>query len=79
MERIEKLLRKLSPQERKRVEGCIKQVLAGTFDKLDLKKLKGYRDFYRVRTGSIRIIFSRRDDETRIATIERRGDNTYDL
>ena len=78
MERIEKFLRKLSRQERERVAECIGHILTGTFDQLDLKKLKGHRDFYRVRAGSIRIIFSQKDGETRIVAIERRGNTTYD-
>lgn len=79
MERIEKFLRKLSRDERARVEKCVAQILANTFERLDLKKLKGHRDFYRVRTGSIRIIFSHRDSTVRIVAIERRGDTTYDI
>ena len=78
MERIEKFLRKLSGQERERVSECIGHILAGTLDQLDLKKLKGYTDFYRVSTGSIRIIFSQKDGEIRIVVIERKTDNTYD-
>lgn len=77
MERIEKFLRKLSRQERERVAECIRAILAGTFDHLDLKKLKGHRDFYRVRTGDVRIIFSQKNGKTRIIAVERRGDTTY--
>lgn len=28
----------------------------------DIKKLKGYKDFYRLRVGNIRIIFEKKDD-----------------
>ena len=79
MERIEKFLRKLSRQERQRVEKCIKDILAGTVAHLDLKRLKGHHDFYRIRTGSIRIIFSQKDGKTDIILIERRNDTTYDF
>lgn len=79
MEQIEKSLRRLSRQERVRVEKCIEQILTGALDHLDIKKLKGQRDFYRVRIGGIRIIFSQRVTETRIVAIERRGDTTYNF
>src|SRR3990167_6484238 len=44
---------------------------------LDIKKLSGYSDVYRVRTGNIRIIFLDDKRHTEVLEISRRSEKTY--
>ncbi len=78
MDRIEKLLNKLDNKEGKKLKTILVQIKKGDFKELDLKKLKGRGDIYRVRKGSIRIIFRKlKNQSIKILTIERRGSKTY--
>ena len=36
----------------------------------DVKKLKGYENYYRLRVGDIRIIFEKEDDKIKIIVID---------
>ncbi|MEK7185095.1 MAG: type II toxin-antitoxin system RelE/ParE family toxin [Patescibacteria group bacterium] len=78
MNKIEKFLKRLSRDERVRVAQCIERIVNGKWGaNLDIKKLKGYDEVYRVRVGNIRIIFFYKNKKTSIIAIERRSDNTY--
>lgn len=57
MDRNEKFIRKLSVRENQHVKDVIEQILSENFVDLDIKK-RGFNDFYCVRIGRIRIIFS---------------------
>lgn len=78
MDKIKKALNRLNQKEKETVKSAIKELLNNDFSRLDIKKLKGRRDIYRVRKGKIRIIYH--IDSQRnifILAIERRNDNTY--
>jgi len=78
MDRIDKLLLKLSSKQRAALIEIIKLIQAGNFQGLDLLKLKGRSDTYRVRKGAYRIIFlMKSSDDVRIISIEKRSDTTY--
>ena len=77
MDKIKKALSKLSLKEKQKVKKILSQIGKGSFQGLNLKKLKGRIDIFRVRQSSIRIIFSKKDDSIKILTIERRGSKTY--
>ena len=78
MDKIKKALQKLTPKERKWVKEILRQLEAGQKMNLDIKKLKGRDDIFRVRKGDIRIIY-RVDANGKlfILTIEKRKENTY--
>ncbi len=80
MDRIEKALGKLSEKEKSKVKEILRKTKEGNFDGLDIKKLKGRDNIFRVRKGSIRIIY-RKDAKQKIfvLAIERRSDKTYKL
>jgi mRNA-degrading endonuclease RelE of RelBE toxin-antitoxin system len=46
-------------------------------DSLDIKKLKGRDDIFRVRKGDIRIMYRFEKEKIFLLSIERRNDNTY--
>ena len=77
MDKIKKFLQRLSSTERTVVEKLITAILAGNTKNLNLKKLKGHKNVYRVRSGSIRIIFVRESSEVKVLEISRRSDTTY--
>jgi mRNA-degrading endonuclease RelE of RelBE toxin-antitoxin system len=79
MDRIKKALNKLSAEEREKVEEILDKLISKQLAGLNLKKLKGRDDVYRVRSGQIRIIYRQLGDKIFVLAIERRNDNTYNL
>lgn len=78
MDKIEKALKSLTSQERKKLKDILAQVDEGDFQNLDLKKIKGRADIYRVRKESIRIIFRKaQSNSIKVLTIERRSSKDY--
>ena len=77
MDDLEKSLRKLTAGERKQVGDILTRLVAGNFQGLDLKRLKGSENIFRVRKGSIRIIYRKNKSKLFILAIERRSKSTY--
>ena len=77
MDKIDKALNKLKPKEKRTLKGVLLKISNGNFQDLDLKKLKGRNDVFRVRKGSIRIIFYKIDNSVKVLSIERRTSKTY--
>ena len=77
---IEKALAKLTKKEKKIVKDVLDNLQNSIFKGLDIKKLKGHDNIFRVRKGNVRILY-RIDDTNKIflLAIERRNDNTYKL
>lgn len=78
MDKIEKALKSLTSQERKKLKDILAQVDEGDFQNLDLKKIKERTDIYRVRKKSIRIIFRKaQSNSIKVLTIEQRSSKAY--
>ncbi|MDP3985819.1 MAG: type II toxin-antitoxin system RelE/ParE family toxin [Candidatus Veblenbacteria bacterium] len=78
MDKIAKALARLSKPEQAIVKVILRRLLANDLVGLDMKKLKGQRDIYRVRKGDIRIIYRlAAKSEIYILAIERRSETTY--
>ena len=77
MDKISKALKKLTEKERKVVKEILVGIEKGEFTGLNIKKLKGRKDIFRVRKGAIRIIFQKTDVGVFILSIENRSDRTY--
>ncbi|MBU2109339.1 type II toxin-antitoxin system RelE/ParE family toxin [Patescibacteria group bacterium] len=78
MDKISKALKKLSSQEKKIAKLILENIAKNDFKNLDIKKLKGHDNIFRVRKGKIRIIYkTNKDNSIFILTIERRSDKTY--
>lgn len=77
MDKSEKLLRKLSKEDRDRIKIAIALIHTNNFEMLDFKKLSGSSDLYRVRIGKFRIKFRIHPKYNEILEIVRRSDNTY--
>lgn len=77
-DRIEKALRRMTTKERAQIHALIEAIIAGRYSEMDLKKLKGHSEAYRVRKGDFRIIFTlSTTNNPHIIAIERRSDKTY--
>jgi mRNA-degrading endonuclease RelE of RelBE toxin-antitoxin system len=76
-DRIDKALNQLSDKENNKLKEIIGLIRLGRLDGMDLKKLKGRKDVYRIRKGNMRIIFIKKDLDTFILSVERRTDTTY--
>jgi mRNA-degrading endonuclease RelE of RelBE toxin-antitoxin system len=77
MDRNQKFLKRLSDQEFRAVEKILRKILARDTVGIDIKKLSGYRDVYRIRTGTIRIIFLDTGSHQEVLEISRRSEKTY--
>ncbi len=78
MDRIRKALEKLSKKEIKRVKDGLQKLKKRPWpENLDIKKLKGREDIFRLRKGSIRIIFRVSNNKVFLLKIERRNSDTY--
>lgn len=77
-DKITKFLRALPEKQQRQLIEIMEQIFSGNFTGLDVKKLTGRDQTYRVRKGDFRIIFLRKgDEEPRITAVERRSDTTY--
>lgn len=77
MDRIGKALKRLTAEERKNIKFILEKIYTGNFQGLDIKKLKGRDDIFRVRKGVLRIIYGIKNRHIFILAIERRKENTY--
>lgn len=77
MDRNQKFLKRLNNKEFTAVEKVLQKILLRDTAGLDIKKLSGYRDVYRVRTGNVRVIFLDTGSYTEVLEISRRSDTTY--
>ena len=79
MPSVKKLLSKFSREEREKLELFIKAINSLNWRNLDVKKLKGYQNIFRVRKGKIRIVFTKDKKDISILSIDRRHENIYKL
>jgi len=77
MDKVDKALKKLVPKEKERIKKIIKALQSGYFDNLDIKKLKGIEDIFRIRSGNLRIIYQIRDNKVFILKLGYKKENTY--
>lgn len=77
MDKIQKTLQKLSIKERAAIKILLLKLQNNQLLGLDIQKLKGHKDIFRMRKGDTRIIFRRTEDDIFIMAIERRSKRTY--
>ena len=77
MHRIDKFLARLDAKLRQKVLDIAERIKRGDINGLDVRKLKGSSDIYRVRVGRVRIKFTMNASSIRILNIDNRGENTY--
>ncbi len=77
MDKIQKALNKLSVKEKKLVKDILLRLNAGDVLGLDIQKLKGHADIFRVRKSDLRIIYRQKNQAIFVLAIERRSEKTY--
>ncbi len=77
MDKIKKALKRLTEKERIKIRNILEGIKKENFKNLNIKKLKGHDDIFRVRKGKIRIIFRKTKESLLILSIEKRTDKTY--
>ena len=78
MYKIKKAIEKLTPKEREKIKSIMIMIKSRRFKNLDIKKLKGRDDIFRVRKGRLRVIYGAdQKGNIFILAIERRSDITY--
>ncbi len=77
MDKIDKLLAKLSDKERRKIKETLTKILAGKTSDFDVKKLKNRTDIFRVRIGNLRVIYKEEKEQISILAVSRRNENTY--
>ncbi len=77
MNKLKKALAKLGAKERVIVKKILLKLLDGELFGMNIQKLQGHNDIFRIRKGDIRIIYQQNDGNISILTIERRLENTY--
>jgi mRNA-degrading endonuclease RelE of RelBE toxin-antitoxin system len=79
MDRLDKALLKLTAQERQWAEKIFKQMARRDFTGLNVKKLKGYDNIFRIRKGQLRIIYCLEGDWLDLLHIGRGDEKTYKI
>lgn len=78
MDKIKKALKKLSERERETIKQVLASLVTGNTKGLDVKKLKGRADIFRIRKGNIRIIYRKGNgNEVFVLRIDRRREDMY--
>lgn len=76
MDKIEKALQKLSDKERDLVKTLLLKLFSNKTQGLNIVKLKGHADIYRIRKGRLRLLFRTEGTEIFLLKIDRRSDAT---
>ena len=77
MDKIEKALAQLTVKERELVQSILQKLSQGKLAGLDVKRLRGHDDIFRIRKGDIRIIYRTQKKRIFVLAIERRRESTY--
>jgi mRNA-degrading endonuclease RelE of RelBE toxin-antitoxin system len=77
MHKIDKFLARLDVKLRQKVLNIAGRIKSGNFAGLDMRKLKGPSNIYRVRVGRMRIVFTMDASGVRVLTIDNRAEDTY--
>jgi mRNA-degrading endonuclease RelE of RelBE toxin-antitoxin system len=77
MDRIEKFFRKIGEEEAQKIRAIFVKIWTNDFSDLDVMKIGGEANCYRVRVGDKRIKFIKTQEGNIIYHIGFRDDNTY--
>ncbi len=77
MDQKTKLIAKIPPDDRERILEVTNRILQNDLRGLDIKKLRGSINIFRVRVGSYRIKYEATSIGNVVIDVTRRTDNTY--
>jgi mRNA-degrading endonuclease RelE of RelBE toxin-antitoxin system len=76
MDKISKFIKKIDPKDASKIADVLERLSDNDLKNLDIKKLKGSKDIFRVRFDKYRIIYTN-DGDIKILEISQRDENTY--
>ncbi len=76
-DKIRKFVDRLTPKQREVAKLLILRVKLSDTEGLDVKRLQGHEDMYRVRKGRLRIVYLKNATEFRVVHMDWRDDQTY--
>lgn len=77
MDKIQKLLMKISRFDREKLLQAVEKLISGDKN-LDIVKIKN-TDFYRLRCGKFRILYHKEKNEIIVDSIKMRNEKTYKI
>ena len=77
MDKISKALKNFSDKEKKLVKEILLKLKRDSLINLEIRKLKGYQDIFRIRQGKIRIIYKKTNNQIKLLVIEKKPDTAY--
>jgi len=77
MDKISKVVKKLNSKDAIKIANTIELLVKNNLNNLNIKRLKGYKDIFRIRVGNYRIIFKKEMEKVIILHIGNRDDKTY--
>lgn len=77
MDKIQKALAKLSKEHRNIFDALMVKLMARDFLGLDMAKMKGYKDVFRIKHGRLRVIFKINRQGLFILEVGLRSEKTY--
>lgn len=77
MDKIQKALNRLSAKEQKLVKDILTKLSQDQIQGLNIQKLQGHTDIFRLRKGDIRIIYRKKGTDIFLLAIERRSEKIY--
>ncbi len=77
MDKIKKFLQKLTKKEKEAFILLMIQIKKDYKKIPNIKKIKGKKDYFRIRLGKYRIIFSTKNQPIEIIRITKRNESTY--
>lgn len=76
-DKIKKMLAKLTASEREMLKLTILRIKMDDTYGLDIKRLQGHSDLFRVRRGKLRIVYRKNSEVFQVMRIDRRNEKTY--
>jgi mRNA interferase RelE/StbE len=77
MDKVSKAIQKINSKDALKIADTLELLLTNKVEGLDIKKLKGHTDIFRIRVQTYRIIFKRDTDTIQILYIGKRNEKTY--
>lgn len=77
MNKIEKSLKRLANRDQALAYSIVARLVARKFEGLNMAKLKGHNDIFRVKAGRLRIVFRLTAEAVIILRIGLRSEKTY--
>ncbi len=74
---VKKFLAKVSSKDRSILIGIMEKIQKGKTVGLQVKKLTGHSDIFRVRKGDFRTVYKKKENDVVIIAVERRSEATY--